>query len=293
MPKLTVTVITRNEAANIEAAIASASWADEIVVVDADSTDDTAAIARRHGARVETRAWAGYSAQKNYAASIASHDWILSIDADERVTPALATEIARLLATEPGSRGYRVPRVTWYLGRWIRTTDWYPDYQLRLYDRRSGEWNGRRVHESIRLKAGEPGRLANELQHFAYRDISEHLATIDAYTTLASEQWSAEGRRASVAGLVGHPVFAFFRNYVAAARIPRRRGRADRVNPQFVLRLPEDREVVGASDGRSRGFDLPRPPFRIPHTGLRSSLTCSPSTLTRRGPGVAGRTRCC
>jgi glycosyltransferase involved in cell wall biosynthesis len=264
VPKLTVTVITRNEAANIEAAIASASWADEIVVVDADSTDDTAAIARRHGARVETRAWAGYSAQKNYAASIASHDWILSIDADERVTPALATEIARLLATEPGSRGYRMPRVTWYLGRWIRTTDWYPDYQLRLYDRRSGEWNGRRVHESIRLKAGEPGRLANELQHFAYRDISEHLATIDAYTTLASEQWSAEGRRASVAGLVGHPVFAFFRNYVV------RRGFLDGVAGLIVSILNSyyvflktaklwERQTAARADSTSR----------VPHSGSR------------------------
>jgi glycosyltransferase involved in cell wall biosynthesis len=214
VPKLTVTVITRNEAANIEAALASVAWADEIVVVDSDSTDDTAAIARRHTAQIESRPWPGYSAQKNYAASRAAHDWILSLDADERVTPALAAEIQALLATEPPRRGYRVPRISHYLGRWIRGTDWYPDYQLRLYDRRAGEWNGRRVHESVHLKAGAPGQLRHDLQHYPYRDISHHLATIDRYTTLAAEQMAAEGKTPSIAGVAVHPPFAFLRNYV-------------------------------------------------------------------------------
>jgi glycosyltransferase involved in cell wall biosynthesis len=135
VPRLTVTVITRNESATIDSAIESVSWADEIVVVDSESSDDTIQRARRHKARVEVRPWPGFSAQKNYAASIASHDWILSIDADERVSPELADEIRALLASEPARRGYRVPRFSHYLGRWIRGTDWYPD-QLRLYDRR-------------------------------------------------------------------------------------------------------------------------------------------------------------
>jgi len=214
VPKLTVTVITRNESANIDAALASVAWADEIVVVDSESTDDTAAIARRHTERVETRPWPGYSAQKNYAASRASHDWILSLDADERVTPALAAEITALLATEPPHRGYRVPRLSRYLGRWIRGTDWYPDYQLRLYDRRAGEWNGRPVHESVRLASGAPGQLTQDLQHHPYRDISDHLATIDRYTTLAAEQMVADGRTPSIAGVALHPPFAFLRNYL-------------------------------------------------------------------------------
>ena len=214
MPKLTVTVITRDEAANIDAALSSVAWADEIVVVDSQSTDDTVAIARRHTPRVETRAWPGYSAQKNYAAAIASHDWILSIDADERVTPELADEIRRVLAGGPGRPGYRIPRVTWYLGRWIRSTDWYPDFQLRLYDRRAASWNGRPVHESVRLTSGEPGVLRHDLQHLAYRDIHDHLATIDRYTTLAATEWAAQGRQASLSGLVLHPAFAFLRNYV-------------------------------------------------------------------------------
>lgn len=213
MPKLTVTVITRNESEHLDAALGSVGWADEIVVVDAESTDDTVAIAKRHTARVEVRPWPGYSAQKNYAASIASHDWIFSLDADERVTPELGAEIRGLLQSDPPRPGYRVPRVTWYLGRWIRSTDWYPDYQLRLYDRRAGTWNGRRVHESVAL-TGDPGVLRHDLQHFAYRDISDHISTIDRYTTLAAEQWAAEDRRVSAGQLALNPAFAFFRNYV-------------------------------------------------------------------------------
>ena len=210
---MTATLITRNEAANIAAALASVAWADEVIVVDSESTDDTVALARAAGARVDVRPWPGYSEQKNYAASLASHDWILSLDADERVTPPLAAEIRTILAGDPPRRGYRVPRVSHYLGRWIRGTDWYPDYQLRLYDRRAGRWNGRRVHESVALD-GEPGRLKNDLQHFPYASISDHLATIDRYTTLAAEQMRAEGRVPSLAGVALHPPFAFLRNYL-------------------------------------------------------------------------------
>jgi glycosyltransferase involved in cell wall biosynthesis len=213
VPKLTVTVITRNEAANLPAALASVAWADEIVVIDSESTDETAAIARAAGARVEVRPFPGYSEQKNVAASLAANDWILSLDADERVPPALADEIRQLLAGDPPRRGYRVPRVSYYLGRWIRGTDWYPDYQLRLYDRRAGRWNGRVVHESVALD-GEPGRLKHDLQHYPYRDISHHLATIDRYTTLAARQNRAGGRIPSLAGVALHPPFAFFRNYI-------------------------------------------------------------------------------
>jgi glycosyltransferase involved in cell wall biosynthesis len=213
VPKLTVTVITCDEAANLDACLASVAWADEIVVVDSGSIDDTVAIARRHSARVEVRPWPGYGAQRNCAASLAAHDWILAIDADERVPPELAREIRAVLTSEPARHGYRIPRVAWYLGRWIRGTDWYPDYQLRLYDRRAGRWNERRVHESLALD-DEPGVLGHELRHFAYRDISHHLSTIDRYTTLAAEQWADEGRRVSLASIIVHPPLAFLRNYV-------------------------------------------------------------------------------
>jgi glycosyltransferase involved in cell wall biosynthesis len=212
--KLTVTVITRNEAANIEGALQSVTWADEIVVVDANSSDDTVAIAKRYGARVDVHPWAGYSAQRDYAAQIASHDWILAIDADERVPPALAEEIRGILSKGPTASGYRMPRASFYLGRWIRGTDWYPDYQLRLYDRRIGKFNGKRVHESVELATGQPGKLKHDLQHYPYRDISDHVISIDHYTTLAAEEWFATGRRTNALDVVLHPPAAFFRNYV-------------------------------------------------------------------------------
>jgi (heptosyl)LPS beta-1,4-glucosyltransferase len=212
--KLTVTVITRNEAANIEGALQSVTWADEIVVVDSNSADETVAIAKRYGARVDVHAWEGYSEQRNYAAEIALHDWILAIDADERVPPALAEEIRRILANGPAANGYRMPRASFYLGRWIRGTDWYPDYQLRLYDRRIGRFNAKRVHESVELATGRPGTLRHDLQHYPYRDISDHVISIDHYTTLAAEEWHAEGRRTNPLDILLHPPAAFLRNYI-------------------------------------------------------------------------------
>ncbi len=214
MPKLSVTVITRNEAADISDALASVAFADELIVVDSHSTDETVARARAHTDRVIVRDWPGYSDQKNYAASIASHDWILSLDADERVTPELAAEIQTTLATPPDPSGFRIPRVTWHLGRWIRTTDWYPDYQLRLYDRRSARWTGRYVHEGVSVR-GAVGRLRGELLHYAYRDIADHLETIDRYTTEAARQMYEAGRRAGWLQMAAHPPLAFLRNYVA------------------------------------------------------------------------------
>jgi (heptosyl)LPS beta-1,4-glucosyltransferase len=212
--KLTVTVITRNEAANIEGALESVSWADEIVVVDSRSADETVEIARRHATRIEIQEWKGYSAQRNYAAAIAANDWILALDADERVPPALAAEIQQIMREGPRAGGYRMPRVSHYLGRWIRGTDWYPDYQLRLYDRRVGQFNGKRVHESVELARGKPGTLRNDLQHHPYRDISDHVTSIDHYTTLAAEEWFAAGRRTNPLDVLLHPPAAFLRNYI-------------------------------------------------------------------------------
>lgn len=216
MPGVSVVIITLNEAAHIEACLDAVAWADDVVVVDSGSTDGTADRARAHGARVIVREWPGYAAQKNFAAGEAKHNWILSVDADERVTPALAAEIQATIASGPTVAGYRIPRVTFHLGRWIRTTDWYPDYQLRLYDRRRATWPIRRVHESVRLAddAGTPGQLTGELEHFAYRDISHHHRTMEMYTTLAAEDLYAAGRRAGMTDLLVHPPAAFLRNYV-------------------------------------------------------------------------------
>jgi glycosyltransferase involved in cell wall biosynthesis len=210
---VTVTIITLNEARHIAAAIDSAAWADEILVVDSGSTDDTVAIATGKGVRVMGRTWPGYVDQKNYAASVAAHDWIFSLDADERVTPALADEIRKVVAGDPPERAFRVPRVTFHLGRWVRTTDFYPDYQTRLYDRRAARWQGKYVHESI-VADGAVGQLTSELQHYSYRDLSDHLDRINHYSTLAAQQMYESGRRASAVDLLTHPPAAFLRNYV-------------------------------------------------------------------------------
>ena len=213
MPKVSVTIIALNEAEHIGAAIDSAGWADEILLVDSGSTDSTLDIARGRGVTVLCRPWSGYVDQKNFAAERAAHDWIFSLDADERIPPPLASEIRTVVATEPALRGYRVPRVTYHLGRWIRTTDFYPDYQTRLYDRRSARWRGRYVHESVAVD-GPIGRLRHELEHYSFRDLRDQLDRINHYTTLAARQMHETGRRATPFDLVVHPPAAFLRNYL-------------------------------------------------------------------------------
>jgi glycosyltransferase involved in cell wall biosynthesis len=213
MHKLTVTIISLNEAAHIGAAIDSASFADEILVIDSGSSDGTPDIARGKGVRVLTRAWTGYVDQKNFAAGEASHDWIFSLDADERITPVLAEEIRSVLASNPPYHGYRVPRVTFHLGRWIRTTDFYPDYQTRLYDRRFARWRGRYVHESVSVD-GTSGYLKNDLQHYSFADLRDHIKRINHYSTLSAMQMYEEGRRTGPVEILVHPPAAFMRNYI-------------------------------------------------------------------------------
>jgi glycosyltransferase involved in cell wall biosynthesis len=214
VPGVSVTIITRNESANIDACLAAVAWADDVLVVDSHSTDDTVERAKSRGARVILRDWPGsYADQKNFAAAQSRHDWILSVDADERVTPALAAEVRAVVASGADIAGYRLPRVTWHLGRWIRTTDWYPDYQLRLYDRRRATWPPRLVHESVRVN-GPIAYLKSDLEHYAYRDITHHHEVMNHYTTLAAQQMREQGRRAGLLHVVIHPAAAFLRNYV-------------------------------------------------------------------------------
>ena len=266
MTPVTAIVITRNEAANIEAALASLAFADEIIVVDSESTDDTVAIARRLTEQVIVRPWPGYSAQKNFAAGKAAHDWIFSLDADERVSAPLADEIrawAQHDVDPAGVAGYRIPRVTYHLGRWLRSTDWYPDYQLRLYDRRRARWAGRLVHESVTAD-GPVERMTGEILHYAYRDLSHHLLTMDRYTTLAARQMFEEGRRAGWWDLALHPPAAFLRNYLL------RGGFRDGV-PGLI---------VSAMNARYVGVKL-----------AKLWELCSASTSTRRAPGAADSSR--
>ena len=212
--KITATVITFNEEQNITEALESLAWADEIIVVDRESTDRTVEIARRFTDRVFIREWPGYSAQKNFAAQQAPCDWIFSLDADERVSPELAAEITRLKqAPESEAGGFEMPRLTFYLGRWIKHSGWYPDLKLRLYDRRHGRWRGDFVHEALEVD-GRVERLNGNILHFTVRSASEHHTRLDRYTTLAAEQAHASGKRASVASLVLSPAGAFIRSYI-------------------------------------------------------------------------------
>jgi len=214
MVPVSAVVLALNEERRLAAALDSVRFCDEVLVVDAGSTDRTHELARASGARVLVNApWPGFVEQRRFATRAARHDWVLAVDADERVTLPLREEIRSLQERGFDRAGYRIGRVAFYLGRWIRGTDWYPDPQLRLFDRRRGGWQGGLVHESVQIE-GEVGRLRGELEHYPYEDISDHVVTIDRYTTLWADQAYQEGRRSRNPAAVAAGVFAFFRNYL-------------------------------------------------------------------------------
>jgi glycosyltransferase involved in cell wall biosynthesis len=212
--KITATVITLNEEHNIAAALESLTWADEIIVVDSQSDDRTVEIARTFTDRVFSRPWPGYSAQKNFAAEQATNDWIFSLDADERVSKELADEIGQLKrGAEPESAAYRMPRLTFYLGRWIRHSGWRPDNKLRLYNRKHARWRGDYVHETLETD-GRVERLNGDILHYTVRDAGEHHLRMNRYTTLAAQQSHSQGKRVTMASLYVSPVVVFLRSYV-------------------------------------------------------------------------------
>ena len=178
---LSACIITRNEADRIGPCIEALRFCDEIVVVDAHSTDETRAIAEGLGARVIERDWPGYRSQKQFATDAARHDWVLCVDADEIVTPALRAEIEALRAAGfAAERGWSIPRLTDYFGRFLRHGNAWPDRQIRLYDRRAARWVGYEVHEKIAVD-GPVGTLRQPLEHYAYRSLDDHLAKLDRY----------------------------------------------------------------------------------------------------------------
>ena len=194
--------------------LASLSFCDEILVVDSHSRDNTREIATRAGARVIERDWPGHVAQKEYAVRAALNDWVLCLDADERVPPALQVEIGRLRgAGFPSHAGWRARRLSSYLGRWMRFGAWYPDWNLRLFDRRRGRWTGDDPHDRVEVQ-GTTGRLHGRLLHHPYRTLAEHLRTIDRYTTTMAEGMHARGRRASWRDLAFRPVGRFIKAYL-------------------------------------------------------------------------------
>ncbi len=211
--KISATLIACNEERKIARAIESLRCCNEIVVIDSGSTDRTIEIAKNLGARVVESPWPGYSKQKNLAAAQASNDWILSLDADETVSEALEGEIWQLRKNGPIFDAYTMPRMAQYLGRWILHSGWYPDRKVRLYDRRKAEWVGDFVHESVHVK-GTVGHLSSAILHYTCDSLSEHLKTIDHYTTLAAQELVARKHRVTWGDLVLDPAWTFVRTYV-------------------------------------------------------------------------------
>jgi glycosyltransferase involved in cell wall biosynthesis len=215
--KISATIITFNEEENIQAACESVSWADELIVVDSESTDRTREIAAACGAQVINRAWPGFADQKQFATDQAQHDWILSIDADERVSPELRRSIEAVRKQpQQAAAGYLLPRRSYYQGRWIRGGGWYPDRQLRLFDRRSGGWLKRQIHESVKLRDGaRVESLTGDLLHYTVKNAAEHHRMIgERYAPLAAEQMLADGRRSSALKIATAGPAAFVRSYL-------------------------------------------------------------------------------
>ena len=213
--RISATIIVRNEADNIEAVCRSVAWADEIVVVDSDSTDGTIEIARRFTDKIYNREFQGYKDKHEFADSKATGDWIFWIDADERVTPELQASIETLRnADDPSNTaGYEIARRTFFLDKWIRHSGWYPDYQMRLYRKEASFWDGVAPHQTARVN-GRVEKLEGELLHYTKRSLSEYHRVLDSYSTLAAEHMATEGKRAGVTKILGGAISAFFRSFV-------------------------------------------------------------------------------
>jgi len=212
--EISAVLITYNEERRVEGALKSlAGVVSEIVVVDALSSDETVRIAKKYNARVFERAWTNYADQKNFANSKASHPWILSLDADERVSPRLQGELLELKRTEPECAAFSMPRQVFYLGRWIRHSDWYPDRRIRLFRKGSARWEGEYVHEKLVVE-GKVGKLRGPIHHFTYRNIHEHLARINTFSDLAAQKLYARKKKARWFHFIFLPFFRFFRAYL-------------------------------------------------------------------------------
>ncbi len=209
---VSIIIITHNEEKNILACLESVKWADEIVVVDSFSTDNTKKLAEESGANVLQVEWQGYGKQKNYALSCASMNWILSLDADERVTPELAEEIQEI-TQNPQADGYQICRKAYFLGKWIRHSGWYPDYCLRLFRRDKAVFAEKPVHEYVQLN-GRMGQLKGAMLHYTDNDLKSYLIKLQRYTTLAADELRAKSKKASLGDLITRPMFIFLKMYI-------------------------------------------------------------------------------
>lgn len=211
---LSVIIITKNEAANLQDCLESVSFADEIIVVDSQSTDGTQEIARSFGAKLEiTSDWPGFGPQKNRALDLATQDWVLSIDADERVTPELKEEILAAITNPNAPNCFAIPRLSWYCGKFMKYSGWYPDYVDRLFKRGTAKFSDHLVHERL-LPQGSVGKLNNHFLHYSYRTFEQVLKKVDSYSSASAQQAFHQGKRCGFSHAFIHGFWAFFRTYV-------------------------------------------------------------------------------
>ena len=210
---LSVVIITRDEEANIRDCLESVKWADEIIVVDSESVDKTGEICREFGVNFFVEPWNGFSRQKNSAIEKATQNWILSLDADERIIPELRNEINAVLQSNNPKDGYFIARKNFFLGRWIKRCGWYPDYNLRLFQRGKGLFGIREVHEAIHLD-GVAGRLTNPMEHHTYKSLEDFMARLDRYSTLAARELSKEKKTYGIQHILFRPFYTFINMYI-------------------------------------------------------------------------------
>jgi glycosyltransferase involved in cell wall biosynthesis len=209
---LSVAIITLDAAAQLGACLDSVAFADDLLVVDSGSRDDTVAVAERHGARVIKAPWRGFGPQKQLAVDNAKHDWVLCVDADEQVSPELVRAITAVVAA-PAAQAYRMARRNRFLGRWLRHGEGYPDWSLRLFDRRHAHWSADAVHERV-IHQGSIGTLNGDLLHESAESLDQYLDKQNRYTSLQASRLHAEGCRTGGARLMLSPVLRFFKFYL-------------------------------------------------------------------------------
>ncbi len=208
---LSVAIITLNAASQLEECLRSIDFVDDIVVIDSGSTDDTQALAMRYGARVIDQDWLGFGPQKQFAVDSAVHDWVLCLDADERVSPELQTAIINALEN-PSTSSFRFPRCNRFLGRYLKHGEGYPDWSLRLFDRRQARWSDDAVHEKVETES-QVGELQGDLLHDSAESLSSYLTKQNRYTSLAADMALAAGKRATFGRLALSPIIRFIKFY--------------------------------------------------------------------------------
>lgn len=211
--KVSVLILTFNEENHIEDCLKSVSWADEVIVVDSFSNDRTLKIIKEHNVKIVQEKWRGFSSQRNLGLEYCSNDWVLVVDADERVTPELKKEIINRLEQANDYNGYYIPRKTYFLGKWIKHCGWYPDHVLRLFRKSKGKYKERMVHESVELD-GQAGYLSNCFIHYTYRDIEHFVDKMNSYSTLGAKEMFIKGKKVRLSDCMFRPSWALIKMYL-------------------------------------------------------------------------------